>query len=452
MISGAGALIKSGSGNLTLTGTNTYTGATLVNAGTLSVNGTLAPESLVSVAPGATLGGTGTAGSINVGSGGRFAPGNSIGRVNLSGNLTLGAGYTTVIEVQGTTIDRANVAGAANLGGALQLVALGGTYSFNTPYVFIQAGSVVGNFANVSTSGSFGAGVSANVSINATQALLTLAPGILVPTPTPPPPTPPPVIAAPAPGIPGFLTYNLRATASALDAANRAGGNLSPYFNVYNQPGRSLGLAVNQLSGEVATSTGAMGFASGEQFLATVLDPLGYGRETILGGRLRPASGDGGGDGAEANRKRYAVWGTATGAYNRTTGDAADGSASRTSRTAGFALGFDHLIGAESMAGIAIAVGESSASVASGQGSSTANFGQVGAYGTTRLGSFTLAGAGAFTFMDVDSKRTLYFLNNDQQRAGFNAQVYSLRAEVRLDGVAFGACACSRSSPCNGSR
>jgi uncharacterized protein with beta-barrel porin domain len=197
---------------------------------------------------------------------------------------------------------------------------------------------------------------------------------------------------------------------------------------------------VNQLSGEVATTIGAMGFAAGDQFLATVLDPLGYGRESILGGRLRPQGGDGSGDGQSdaPNRKRYAVWGSATGAYERTTGNSTDGSASRTARTAGFVLGFDHLIGAQSMAGIAIAVGESSASVASGQGTGTANFGQIGAYGSTRFGSFTLAGAGAFTFMDADTKRTLYFLGSDQQRASFNAQTYSLRAELRQDGLVAG--------------
>ena len=39
MISGGGSLTKDGAGILTLTGTNTYTGGTVLNAGTLTVNG-----------------------------------------------------------------------------------------------------------------------------------------------------------------------------------------------------------------------------------------------------------------------------------------------------------------------------------------------------------------------------------------------------------------------------
>lgn len=443
-ITGEGVLRQNGAGNLILTGTSTHTGAVVVNAGTLTVNGSIAASSGVTVNSGGMLGGTGLLPGVTVASGGMLAPGNSIGTIGVA-SLNLAAGSTTAIEVQGATIDRINVTGAATLGGTLSLAALGGTYQFGTPYTFIQAGSVTGNFAALTTTGSFGAGISPVVSTTATQAQLTLTPGILVPTPTPTPtpdpilpvpptPTPPPVVSAPAPGLPGFLTSNLRATAAALDNANRAGANLNPFFRVYNQPGSTIGLAVNQLSGEVATTTSAMGFASGEQFLATMLDPLGTGRESVIGGRLR--AGDG--DGSMPGRKQYAVWGTATGAYNRTTGDATDGTASRTTRTAGFALGFDHRIGAQSMAGIAVAIGESSASVASGQGNATANFGQIGAYGTTRLGSFTFAGAGSFTFMDVDTRRTLFFLGSDQQRAGFNAQVYSLRAQVLQDGVAAG--------------
>ncbi|MBS7791996.1 autotransporter-associated beta strand repeat-containing protein [Roseococcus sp. SDR] len=407
---GSGIVVSAGSLIVNGTVRGPLSGVTL-DGGALVVNGSIRETSVI--INGGTLGGTGSLPGVTVASGGTLAPGNSIGTINVA-NLVLSAGSTTAIEVQGSAADRINVTGTATLGGTLRLLPLGGPYSFNTPYVLIQAGSVSGNFAQVSTSGSFGAGVEANVTVTPTEVLLGLTPAALT---------------GPA-GLPSLITFNQRSTAGALDAAARAGGNLSPFFNVYNQPASTIGLAVNQLSGEVATGTGAMGFASGDQFLATLLDPLGVGRESMMGGRLRPEAG---------NTKRHAVWGTATGAYNRTGGDASDGSASRTARTAGFALGFDHRIGAAGMAGAAIAVGESSASLASGQGSATASFGQIGAYGTARFGRFTVSGAGAFTFLDVDTKRTLYFLNSDQQRAGFGAQVYSLRAEARQDGVALGA-------------
>ena len=52
-----GGLVKSGSGTLTLTGTNTFNGPTTVNAGTLAIGlgGSLAPSSNVVIAPGARL-------------------------------------------------------------------------------------------------------------------------------------------------------------------------------------------------------------------------------------------------------------------------------------------------------------------------------------------------------------------------------------------------------------
>ena len=58
--------------------TNTYTGATTVNAGTLLVNGTSASVSHT-VANTGTLGGNGSVGSVTVNTGGTLSPGSSIG-------------------------------------------------------------------------------------------------------------------------------------------------------------------------------------------------------------------------------------------------------------------------------------------------------------------------------------------------------------------------------------
>jgi autotransporter-associated beta strand protein len=60
-----------------LAGTSSYTGATTVSAGRLAVNGSIAASSGVSVAAGATLGGTGTVAAIT--GAGLVAPGNSPG-------------------------------------------------------------------------------------------------------------------------------------------------------------------------------------------------------------------------------------------------------------------------------------------------------------------------------------------------------------------------------------
>ena len=72
-----GSLTKIGTGTLTLAGTNTYTGATAVNAGKLFVDGSIASSSGVTIAAGATLGGHGNVSSIS--GAGAIAPGNSPG-------------------------------------------------------------------------------------------------------------------------------------------------------------------------------------------------------------------------------------------------------------------------------------------------------------------------------------------------------------------------------------
>jgi len=120
-----GSFAKDGPGILTLAGANTYIGATDVNGGTLLLTGSIDAASEVTVAAGATLGGTGIVnGGISV-VGGRLSPGFAPG----AGRLTAGAvsflGGTTAIELNGTVVatqyDQLRVTGSAALDGNLSL-------------------------------------------------------------------------------------------------------------------------------------------------------------------------------------------------------------------------------------------------------------------------------------------------------------------------------------------
>jgi outer membrane autotransporter protein len=125
-ISGTGAVTKDGAGALTLTGTNTYSGPTTINAGKLLVNGSLG-ATVVTVANGATLGGIGTiAGPVTVASNGAIAPGDAPGTLT-TGALTLNSGSLLDYElgtanvIGGATSDLVNVNGALTLTGTLNV-------------------------------------------------------------------------------------------------------------------------------------------------------------------------------------------------------------------------------------------------------------------------------------------------------------------------------------------
>jgi autotransporter-associated beta strand protein len=142
VISGTGSLTKEGTGTFTLTGANSYSGGTIVNAGTLSgaagplqgaflVNaaGTLQFDQPTDASFAGALSGAGTV--AKVGAGVLTLTGTNTGHTGLlavnGGTVSIGSAAnvgTGVISLTGTTLA---TTGALSLGNAITLIAPGGT-------------------------------------------------------------------------------------------------------------------------------------------------------------------------------------------------------------------------------------------------------------------------------------------------------------------------------------
>ena len=91
---GNGSFIKSGDGTLAISNANNnFTGDIIVSTGKLLVNGAITGSGAVSIAPGATLGGTGSSAGAVIINGGTLSPGASIGKLT-TGALTFNFGST----------------------------------------------------------------------------------------------------------------------------------------------------------------------------------------------------------------------------------------------------------------------------------------------------------------------------------------------------------------------
>lgn len=130
-IGGSAGLTKVGANTLILTGANSYTGNTVVDAGALLVNspGSLAAASAVTVNSGATLGGDGTiGGSVTLNAGATLSPGASVGTLSIGGDLILAGDVSVEINKSlSPTSDKVNVTGAITHtgGGTLTVTNLG---------------------------------------------------------------------------------------------------------------------------------------------------------------------------------------------------------------------------------------------------------------------------------------------------------------------------------------
>lgn len=160
---GAIGLTKLGTGALILDKTNTYSGATQVNAGTLVINGNISTSSLTTVASGAIITGDGTTGALTIQSGGFVNPGNSPGSLDVNGAYSQAGLYTAEINglTAGTLHDQIVVTGTVNITGGTLATIFTGSYSLGDMiFVLLNDGgdAITGTYSGLTQGATFNGG------------------------------------------------------------------------------------------------------------------------------------------------------------------------------------------------------------------------------------------------------------------------------------------------------
>ena len=426
--SSGASLVKVGTGTLTLSGVNTYTGPTTINAGILAVNGSIIASSGVTVNAGGTLGGNGIVPTTTI-NGGTLAPGNSIGLITVSGGLSFVGAGNYLVEVSPTSADRTNVTGAATLSGTVQAVFQSGAYGPKSYVILSANGGRSGTFGTLATAG-LPAALSASITYTPTDVVLNLSSAFTQLT---------------------GLNVNQTAVATALDKAFNGGAPVNPSFGaLFGLPASALPGALTQLSGEIGTGAPAAAFQTIDQFLAVMLDPFletRFGDGTVQGRALSfaPESSVQAALPAELlgynsivtkappmvhPDRRWTVWGAAYGGSGRFNGDSVIGSGRLTVSTGSFAAGIDYRVSPDTVLGVAVAGGAYNYGI-DALGSGRGDLVQGGLYGSTRFaGNAYVSAALAFGRHDLSTDRTVAFGGvMDRLSANFSANSFGGRIE-----------------------
>jgi autotransporter-associated beta strand protein len=428
-IPGSGALEKVGTGTLTLSGTNSYTGTTAVNGGVLDVEGSIAASSLTTVNANAALMGAGTVGTATIAGGGIFLPGNATpgSFMTVAGNLAFQSGALYRVQINAVTSTFANVTGTATLAGTVGASFAPGSTVMKQYTILTAAGGRSGSFDGVGVIGTPGALV-ATLSYDPTHAYLNFA-----------------LDFGAAPG----LNANQKSVGTTLANFFNANGVIPVAFATLGSAG------LTQASGELATGTQQNTFDAMNLFLGLLSDPFISGRRDGASGGAGPTPFAEETDSASASAANkpnaardafakfptkadaarnnlldphWSVWGAAYGGGSSTDGKVALGSNATTARAFGFVAGADYRISPATLVGFALAGGGTGFSV-NGLSSGRSDLFQAGTFLRHEAGAAYVSAALAYGWQDVTTDRTVTIAGVDQLHAEFNANAWSGRLE-----------------------
>jgi autotransporter-associated beta strand protein len=171
LISGDGGLIKSGASPMILTGVNTYTGNTRINAGALRLNGdgSISNSPIITIVGGGTLTVTGRvdstftmvsgqtlkgngaiSGQLTASAGSTVSPGlDAIGALTISNQVVLSGTNIMELNQDNGTNDVLRSSSSITYGGTLNLVNLGSALTNGASFKLFNASSYLGSFSSI---------------------------------------------------------------------------------------------------------------------------------------------------------------------------------------------------------------------------------------------------------------------------------------------------------------